>query len=438
MLNTDISKKVITMIHFFLLVLCIAFTFLGVAYETTVPAITANVLMPLTVVLMILQIRNNKLLIHREIWLLFAFVLFAFLSCCINALLFQSIRNYKRFAVPMTVLLISATFPYVVKEEYRCKYVIFAFWLAIIASSILSAVGAYVVFSGKPVTIEAFGLSAELEKNLLYIFNNPNICASIAGMTVVLLIVMFFRYRGIAPRAGISALILLNYYVVARTQCRAVRLSLLAVAFMLAVMVGMKLFKKQQKIWRVIFSLLMGMSAVAALWYLHEGLLLFPQVPLAVEDGKQVFSRKIAFTTDHSFMWRVSEWATAFKRFFSEPLSVVLGASPIRVEGYLSTLPHFHNGYLGIIFSYGFIGFGIMAAYLVLFLINAIKLFFQNKDVPAFIRILPAVSVFALMSFLTEENFITREYDLLCTICMFLANGIVFQYVKRIGRENEE
>ena len=132
---------------------------------------------------------------------------------------------------------------------------------------------------------------------------------------------------------------------------------------------------------------------------------------------------------------RLVLWKYAMGHFPSRRAPMLFGYTPMAVRDefiapnpdIITVYDHLHNGYIGILVSYGIIGFAGFAVFLVLLLIASLRLLFaKSGTVTDALRFLPVILIPILMVNCTEEMLFTRDTVQEANVWFALTAGFVF------------
>ena len=426
--------NIIPNIHYAGIILSLVTVLIGYLYVGTAHIVICYLLLPVAIFLIALESERFGILRYPETKLLPALFAVVLLSTLTNLGYADAKENVSQYASLVVTATLCGTFAYVFPKEERSMRFEILCWLYSVPVAICAIPGLWIGIRGLRQS-DGFMLGYIGFDERLYLILNPNVLGICCALAISLILYLLMKQGSIFRKLILSVLALLSFALLVLTDCRTALYAVLPSVFLFAVLAVCQRTKPDKKLYRVLIGVGTGASMCLLIVVLNKPLqsLLMRAEPVTAETLAEVGitdadydPRAYEGTIDE----RLTLWTHALTTFIRDPYHWAFGATPAGALGRYNDpamqKDHFHNGYLGILLSYGVVGFLIFVIFLVVLAVKSCILLFSSKEVPAEERFLPAILTVALASNLMEEMFFTRSFLSETSIFLCVVSGMIF------------
>ena len=432
----------------FVLMPFVSHTFIGMS-----KFLSAYLLLPLALLTAGSRLIPGRLYRFQEMKLALLLPVWFVLSCVLNFANGVTKIGYTFFASVTSVAVFCFSFAYMIPEEKWLKVFRFLAWVWAVPMTAASLFGLYLAVMGIEFSREGHDeIIGVTRENRLFLFGNSNTLGVMCVIAFALLLFLILTERKRSMLVLQTVMTVLIFACMAMSDCRSAKLAMLPCIF---VFVFLLLRRAQTGVSARWFLLCAGCSAVAVValflaWTgVKKGVNAALQATVQQQDGIReevhyLESRDYEVTDDlyNTGNVRLVLWKYAMEHVTDRPLSLLFGYTPMAVKdefiapnpGIITVYDHIHNGYIGILISYGTLGFIGFVVFLVLLLIASCRLLFSKLDsVTDGMRFLPVLLFPILVVNLTEEMLFTRETVQETHVWFALVAGFVFVVARSLG-----
>ena len=451
--NNRVSERILVLIAAaFVLLPFVSHTFIGMSRF-----LAAYVLLPVSLVAAGRGISRGGLYRHAGIKLALLLPVWFVIGCFVNFGQGVAKTGYSFFAVILSVAVFCTSFAFMVKEGNRMKIFRFLSWVWAAPMTAASLFGLYLAVTGTRLVREGhdepIGVTGE---HRLFLFGNSNTLGVMCCIAFALLLFLFLAERKKAARVTAAVMAFFVFVCMALSDCRSAKLAMLPCIFVFVFLLVRSLMKGKE------FKKL-ALCAVCAVAAAALLLLAWTGVKTGVNAVHQAVSETGSQTQETDYLdsrdYKVTDdlydtanvrlvlWKYAMGHFPTRPLSMLFGYTPMAVRdefiapnpNIITVYDHLHNGYIGILVSYGIIGFVGFAAFLVLLLIASCRLLFSKSGtVSDALRFLPVILIPILLVNCTEEMLFTRDTVQEANVWFALTAGFVFAAAHALQNRTEK
>ena len=450
--NSEISERILILIAAaFVLLPFVSHTFIGMSRF-----LAAYVLFPVSLAAAAFGIIRDRLYRHAGLKLALLLPVWFVIGCLVNFGQGVTKTGYSFFAVILSVAVFCSSFAFMVPEENRMKIYRLLAWVWAAPMTAASLFGLYLAVTGTRLVREGhdepIGVTGE---HRLFLFGNSNTLGVMCCIAFALLLFLFLAEKKKAARVTAAVMAFFIFVCMALSDCRSAKLAMLPCIAVFAFLLVRSL-AKGKGFKKLVLCTVCAVAAAALLllaWQgVKTGVNAVHQTVSAADGGTQetdyLDSRDYKVTDDlyDTANVRLVLWKYAMGHFPARPLSMLLGYTPMAVRdefiapnpNIITVYDHLHNGYIGILVSYGIIGMIGFAAFLVLLLIASCRLLFSKSgNVSDALRFLPVILIPILVVNCTEEMLFTRDTVQEANVWFALTAGFVFAAAHALKNRTE-
>lgn len=412
--------------------LCLLFGFAVLYYSDRVPAAISLCVFPLVLACCGYSFFNLGLYGQKEMRIVLILIAWMSFCCALNIHNGDRFNSLSTFFTISTTILIGFFLPYFLAGEQRIRCYDFIAYLFLFVTTAFALIGVYVFFTGKSVIFPFTDLEANIGAldHRMNLFSVSTVTGGLAGLSVAISCFQLVKSRQWKGKLLFGLLAFIHDMILVMSDCRSAKLALLAVFFLLGYSFAVSCFKTKK---RFLIGIIIGIASAAAIWFFNQAAVSALNARNAGASAAQstmaVSISNKNLTNASTMNQRLNIWTEALKRMGSSPKSFIIGASPANATAQYLLKPyqHFHNGYVAALVYYGIPGLVLLAVLVIWWLIIAFKqsfvTFAAEKQSLVF---LPAIPLYILVINLTEERLITRTFDFLYPLVLFLVIGFTF------------
>lgn len=452
--NSRFSERILILIAAaFVLLPFISHTFIGMS-----KFLAFYVLFPVSLTAAACGISRKRLYAGTEMKLVLLLPVWFVLGCCVNFGRGVTKIGHNFFAVILAVAVFCFSFAFLISEQNRMKVFRFLAWVWAAPMTAASLFGLYLAVTGTRLVREGhdepIGVTGE---HRLFLFGNSNTLGVMCCIAFALLLFLILAERKKAARAAAAVMAFFVFVCMALSDCRSAKLAMLP-CIVVFVFLLLRKAAKGKDIRRILLCAVCAVAAAALLLLAWSGVkkgvnavhqAAFSGTAGQTQETDYLDSRDYKVTDDlyDTANVRLVLWKYAMEHFADRPLSMLFGYTPMAIKdefiapnpNIITVYDHLHNGFIGILISYGVIGFAGFAAFLILLLIASCRLLFAKScSVPDALRFLPVILIPILVVNCTEEMLFTRDTVQEANVWFALTAGFVFAaaYALKNNKDN--
>ena len=418
------------------MIICILNVFLGYLYTGAAHVVTCYLLLPAAICLFTVNCNRNRLFSHVDIKFSAMVPVLFLISCLVNFNRVKAEENADYFAAAVSVALICCSYAYSIPKDKRSELFGLLAWILSAGMTAVAAIGIYVGLSGN---LTVFGgrdgvIVGALNHRLLLAVD-PDIIGAASCIALSLILFLLLKKRSGFRSIVLVVMAVLVYTVMTLTGCKiALYASMLPLLFF-GILKMRQWISNSRAFVKAVAGIGFGIALCALAFVLFA-----PVNSILLKEDQNTFRNiygddysNVAEGTIHdneNMDDYLELWTNAVTTFIRDPRSWPTGATP---AGALSKFigqgrmeSRFHNGYLGILLSFGILGFLGFLVYLVILAVRSIRLLFTKKTVPVQARFLPVLLLPILTINMMEEMFFTRNILLESNVFFTLTAGFIF------------
>ncbi len=400
---------------------------------------------------------TSKLLVTIPIWICISFIICCYFRKDLSVLGYTSpteevyrvgVRNedvYLYYSASAGSILICFVEAFLLDRENRKKGLDIILWAAVIIITI---------YSGSCILKSIKDPSMMILEGRLNGLSNPNNLGAVSLSGFVFCLYLMFGRKKWYWRLLLLFMGIVLLAAIILTDSRTSLLAALPAVFMFGYFQIKGIFSQKQlqrKTVQVFLGILTGVVLCAVPSVIRNPIKSSLNIAIAsshTDETLPLFSSERRSTVDlmteevtvkdnmskgNTISSRRAHWESCLIRFKQHPENTIYGCSPIFKEYYYHTTDtgfkfyHVHNGFLGILLSYGLVGFALFAIFLLLLLVDSLWVITDSK-MPLEVRFLPVLLIPPLLTNMMEEMLFTREDIQAPTVMLMLIAGFVVLY----------
>ncbi len=379
------------------------------------------------------------------------------IGCFINFKTGVSKYGYSFFASVTAISVFCLSFANMIQEEKRMDTFRLLAWIWAVPMTVASLFGLYLAATGTWLVREGHDepIGVTLEHRL-FLFGNPNTLGVMCCIAFALLLFLILAEKKKAARVIAAVMEFFVFVCMALSDCRSAKLAMLP-CIIVFVFLFLRNGIKVTGIKKVLLCAVLAAASAALLLFAWTGvkkgvnavhLAAFSEADAQAEETDYLDSRDYKVTDDlyDTANVRLVLWRFAMERFPTRPLAMLFGYTPMAIKdefialnpNIITVYDHLHNGYIGILVSYGIIGFAGFAVFLILLLIASLRILFaKSAAVTDALRFLPVILIPILVVNCTEEMLFTRDTIQEANVWFALTAGFVFAASKKLKNKKD-
>ena len=451
--NDRVSERILILIAVaFVLLPFITHTFIGMSRF-----LAAYVLLPVSLVAAGCGIIRRRLYTETETKLMLLLPVWFVLGCFVNFGQGVTKTGHSFFASILSVSVFCFSFAFLISEQNRMKVFRLLAWIWSAPMTVASLFGLYLAVTGTRFVREGhdepIGVTGE---HRLFLFGNSNTLGVMCCIAFALLLFLILAEKKKTARITVAVMAFFVFVCMALSDCRSAKLAMLPCIVVFVFLLTGRGFRGKGLKKVLLCAVLAGASAALLLlaWSgvkkgvnaVHQAA--FSGTGAQTQETEYLDSRDYKVTDDlyDTANVRLVLWKYAMEHFPARSLPMLFGYTPMAVRdefiapnpNIITVYDHLHNGYIGILVSYGIIGLAGFVAFLVLLLIASLRILFaKSAAVTDALRFLPVILIPILVVNCTEEMLFTRDTIQEANVWFALTAGFVFAVARKLNNKKD-
>lgn len=379
------------------------------------------------------------------------------MGCFINFGTGVSKYGYSFFASVTAVSAFCLLYACMIQEAKRIDTLKLLAWIWAAPMTAASLFGLYLAITGirfvREGHDEPIGVTLE---HRLFLFGNPNTLGAMCCIAFVLLLFLIIAEKKKSARITAAVMAFFVFACMALSDCRSAKLAMLpciVVFVFLMIRNRIKVTGIKKYLFCVVLAAVSAFLLLLAWAGVKKGVnavhqASFSEIGARTEETDYLDSRDFKVTDDlyDTANVRFVLWKFAMERFPNRPLAMLFGYTPMAIKdefiapnpNIITVYDHLHNGYIGILVSYGIIGFAGFIVFLALLLIASLRILFSKSGrVTDSLRFLPVILIPILVINCTEEMLFTRDTIQEANVWFALTAGFIFVAARSLKNKND-
>ncbi|MBQ3663236.1 MAG: O-antigen ligase family protein [Clostridia bacterium] len=451
--NNSASERILILIAAaFVLLPFISHTFIGMSRF-----LAAYVLLPVSLVAAGCGIIRNRLYSGIEMKLMLLLPVWFVLGCFVNFGQGVTKTGYNFFAAIISVSVFCFSLAFLITEQNRMKVFRLLAWIWAAPMTAASLFGLYLAVTGTRLVREGhdepIGVTGERR---LFLFGNSNTLGVMCCVAFALLLFLFLAEKKKGARITVAVMAFFVFVCMALSDCRSAKLAMLPCIVVFVFLLIRSGFSGEGHKKFLLCAILAGAS-VALLLFAWTGVkkgvnavhqAAFAETGAQAQETNYLDSRDYKVTDDlyDTANVRLVLWKYAMEHFPARTVPMLFGYTPMAIKdefiapnpNIITVYDHLHNGYIGILVSYGIIGFAGFAVFLVLLLIASLRILLAKAGTMTdALRFLPVILIPILVVNCTEEMLFTRDTVQEANVWFALTAGFVFAAARALKNNKD-
>lgn len=451
--NNSASERILILIAAaFVLLPFISHTFIGMSRF-----LAAYVLLPVSLVAAGCGIIRNRLYSGIEMKLMLLLPVWFVLGCFVNFGQGVTKTGYNFFAAIISVSVFCFSLAFLITEQNRIKVFRLLAWIWAAPMTAASLFGLYLAVTGTRLVREGhdepIGVTGERR---LFLFGNSNTLGVMCCVAFALLLFLFLAEKKKGARITVAVMAFFVFVCMALSDCRSAKLAMLPCIVVFVFLLIRSGFSGEGHKKFLLCAILAGAS-VALLLFAWTGVkkgvnavhqAAFAETGAQAQETNYLDSRDYKVTDDlyDTANARLVLWKYAMEHFPARTVPMLFGYTPMAIKdefiapnpNIITVYDHLHNGYIGILVSYGIIGFAGFAVFLVLLLIASLRILLSKAGTMTdALRFLPVILIPILVVNCTEEMLFTRDTVQEANVWFALTAGFVFAAARALKNNKD-